>query len=194
MKPCAKNRKLISWLAMDALDASSTRDLRAHLEKCAGCRQYLAEMRQVTDQLAAAEPISNLQASPSFHQTWLARMENGHRTHLPLGEALAALRQIRWRAAILAGAVLPMLWLVVVLAIRSQHLPASTVPASARPLIIIPAVAAADANADLSPALANYQRVASQSLDKLDDLLFHQGNQSSRSSPVCTASATSLNF
>jgi hypothetical protein len=40
MKPCAKNRKLIAWLALGALEARRAAALRAHLALCEGCRQY----------------------------------------------------------------------------------------------------------------------------------------------------------
>ena len=53
MKPCAQNRKLIAWLASNALDARQTRQLQAHLETCEGCRRYLAEISNVTERLTA---------------------------------------------------------------------------------------------------------------------------------------------
>ena len=31
MKPCSKNRKLIAWLALDALDVRQAQTLREHL-------------------------------------------------------------------------------------------------------------------------------------------------------------------
>ena len=74
MKPCANKQKLIAWLALDALDAAVARELRTHLETCAGCRGYLADLARVQQQLAAAVPDSDLRPSASFHQTVLARL------------------------------------------------------------------------------------------------------------------------
>lgn len=194
MKPCAKNQKLIAWLALDALDAPSARDLRAHLEQCAGCRQYLAELRHVSGQLAAAEPKASPPVSDTFHQTWMARVKATDKSRPSFGEALAALRQLRWRIDFVPWAALAVLCLFSLLTIRSQHLPIAATPAPVIAPTVSPAATAMAANANLSPNLANYQQAASQSLDKLDDLLFQQGNQASRAIPVCTASATVLNF
>src|SRR3989441_4718283 len=69
MKPCSKNRKRIAWLALDALDVRQARDLRVHLETCAGCRRYLEEISNVTQRLIAAETRPDIQASESFHQS-----------------------------------------------------------------------------------------------------------------------------
>jgi len=68
MKPCNKNRKLIAWLALDELEDRRARELRAHLENCAGCRGYLKEISNVTEKLATAQAESDVQATESFHQ------------------------------------------------------------------------------------------------------------------------------
>ena len=88
MKPCAQNRKLIAWLASNALDARQTRQLQAHLETCEGCRRYLAEISNVTERLAAAETNPDVQASESFHRKVAGKL----RTAKPdsIGEILAA--------------------------------------------------------------------------------------------------------
>src|ERR1043165_7834666 len=68
MKPCSKNRKLIAWLAVDALDAREAATLRDHLAHCDGCRHYWEEISQVTTTLTVPPPNSNLEASASFHR------------------------------------------------------------------------------------------------------------------------------
>ncbi len=66
MKPCSNHRKLIAWLAVDALDDPQTRSLRAHLETCEGCRRYLAEISNVAQKLsAAATPPTFERPNPS---------------------------------------------------------------------------------------------------------------------------------
>jgi len=75
MKPCANKRKQIAGLAVNALDARSTRELHAHFESCAGCRRYWAELTQITEQLAAAAPDADLRATETFHQRVLAGLE-----------------------------------------------------------------------------------------------------------------------
>jgi hypothetical protein len=53
-------------------------------------------------------------------------------------------------------------------------------------------VSVSDADNDLAPTIANYQRVAIQSVDKLDALLTKQGNRPLPSMPVYTASTLTL--
>jgi hypothetical protein len=53
-------------------------------------------------------------------------------------------------------------------------------------------VSVSDADDDLAPTIANYQRVANQSLDKLDALLTRQGNRALPSMPIYTASTLGL--
>jgi hypothetical protein len=56
----------------------------------------------------------------------------------------------------------------------------------------IQTVSVSDADNDLAPTIANYQRVANQSLDKLDVLLTRQGNRPLPSMPIYTASMFGL--
>src|SRR5262245_43831400 len=68
MKPCPSKRKEITWLALGALEAAEERDLRAHLERCAGCRAHYQEISQLTDALAAVKLPSVPEASENFHR------------------------------------------------------------------------------------------------------------------------------
>jgi len=186
MKPCAQNRKLIAWLASNALDARQTRQLQAHLETCEGCRRYLAEISNVTERLVATEPNSDVQASEVFHQKLAGRL----RTAKPdsLGEILAAyFRRIllNWRVALPAIAALVVV--AVTIAIWRQPPEVSSPPQAG-----IQTAAVSEADSDLAPTIANYQRVANQSLDKLDALLTKQGNRALPSMPIYTASTLGL--
>ncbi len=89
MKPCSRNRKLIAWLALDALEAEQARNLRAHLETCEACRCYLEEVSAVRARLAAAEPRMDIQASEAFHQKVLRRLRAEESE--PVWEAVLAL-------------------------------------------------------------------------------------------------------
>jgi hypothetical protein len=53
-------------------------------------------------------------------------------------------------------------------------------------------VSESSSGSDLAPTLANYQMVASQSLEKLSELLTRQGNKSLPPTPVYTASSLEL--
>jgi len=182
MKPCAKNRKLIAWLAANALDARQTQQLRAHLETCEGCRRYLAEISNVTERLAATEPASDIQASESFYRKVTGRLRAAKPDSL--AEILAANFRgtvLNWRLALPAIAVMVVVGVTV--AIWRQPPVVLSSPRAA-----IQTASASDADIDLAPTIANYQRVANQSLDKLDALLTRQGNRALPSMPIYTAS------
>jgi hypothetical protein len=186
MKPCAQNRKLIAWLASNALDARQTRQLQAHLETCEGCRRYLAEISSVTEMLVATESNPDVQASESFHRKLAGRL----RTAKPnsIGEILAAYFRgtlLNWRVAVPAVTALALIGVTVV--IWRQPPVVSSSPRAGTQTAAVP-----EADNDLAPTIANYQRVANQSLDKLDALLTRQGNRPLPSMPIYTASTLGL--
>jgi anti-sigma factor RsiW len=184
MKPCAQNRKLIAWLSLNALEARQARQLQAHLETCEGCRRYLAEISNVTEKLAAAEATSDVQASENFHRKVAGRLRAA-KPDSP-GEILAAyLARLNWRVALPAMAAL----MVVGVTVATWRQP---------PRVSSPAqtgsktVSVSEADSDLAPTIANYQRVANQSQEKLDALLTRQGNRALPAMPVYTASTLGL--
>ena len=186
MKPCAQNRKLIAWLASNALDAQQTRQLQAHLETCEGCRRYLAEISNVTEKLVAAEATPNIQASESFHRKVAAKL----RTAKPdsIGEIIAAYFRgtlLNWRVALPAFAALVVVGVTVAIWRQPSVVPSPRIASTKT-------VSVSDADNDLAPTIANYQRVANQSLDKLDALLTKQGNRALPSMPIYTASTIGL--
>ena len=186
MKPCAQNRELIVWLALNALDARQARHLRAHLETCEGCRRYLAEITNVTERLAEGEANPGIQASEIFHQKVAGKLRAA-KPDSP-GEILAAYFRgslLNWRVAMPAIAALVVVGVTV--AIWRQPPAVSSSPKAATQTAL-----ASGADNDLAPTIANYQRVASQSLDKLDALLTRQGNRALPSMPIYTASTLAL--
>jgi hypothetical protein len=179
MKPCAKNRKLIAWLAVDALETRQARVLREHLAACEGCRRYLAEISSVTAILTAAEPASDIQASASFRQKLAGRLKPNEPNSV--GEiVMAGLTRMNWRIAIPAIAALVMVLVLVIPgrqpAISQHGQPAAQVVTTPEPDQYLP------------PTFANYQRVANESLEKLDELLTEQGNRNLSPVPIYTAS------
>ena len=182
MKPCSTNRKLIAWLALDALDAPRARHLRAHLENCEGCRRYLEEISNVKETLTAAEIRPHIQASESFHQR-VVRSLKAEETGSTWETLTAHFRgkQLSWRVALPVIAASAML--IAALSYFGRR------PDAAPPLRAgVPAVSAADLKTDLLPTIANYQMVANQSLDKLDELLTRQGNRNPSPTRIYTAS------
>jgi anti-sigma factor RsiW len=184
MKPCFRNRRLIAWLALNALDTRRTRQLQAHFETCEGCRRYLAEISNVTDKLVAVETNSDVQASESFHRKVAAKL----RTAKPdsLGDILAAyFARLNWRVALPAIAVLVLV--SVIFSFWPQPPKIVSLPQAHRQAVLV-----SDADNDLAPTIANYQRVANQSLAKLDALLTKQGNRPLPPMPIYTASTLGL--
>jgi anti-sigma factor RsiW len=192
MKPCPDQQKLIAWLALDSLDARSAQELRAHLETCPGCRHYFAEMSRLAGQIASAAPAEPLAASDAFHRQLMVKI-NAEATTPVWATILDSLRTIifNWRVARPVAAVLVALLVAgILVAIESRlrspvrvHPPAQVVLAPVTVAAVNPA-----------PTIANYQQVASQSLEKLDDLLARQGEQTGGSPQPYTASSMSLRF
>jgi len=186
MKPCAQNRKLIVWLALNSLDARRAHHLRAHLETCEGCRRYLAEISNVTGRLAAVAANPDVQASESFHRKVTGRLLAEKPDSL--GEILAAYFRgtlLNWRVALAAIAVL----VAVGVTVATWRQPPDV---SSSPRVGIPTASVSGAHNDLAPTIANYHRVANQSLDKLDALLTRQGNRPLPPMPIYTASMLAL--
>lgn len=190
MKACPDREKLITWLALDALEARSAEELRAHLETCPGCRRHLAEISRLVGQIDSAAPMEELPASETFHRQLMVRIKTEAST--PRWKtALASLRRVHfsWRVALPTAALLVALlaadlWLAPHPAIRVRP-PARVAaqPATVPTVKVVPA-----------PNLANYQQAASQSPEKLDDLLFREGERTGGPAQVYTAAAMSLNF
>ena len=176
MKPCANNRKLIAWLAVDALDARREDVLRAHLETCEGCRRYLDDLSHVTERLSAVEIRSDVQASDSFHRKVVSRLR-AETSASVWDTMLAQLRAMSWRVA------LPVLGAIAVVALSlfvwGPAIPPPTGNGTASNLKV---------KTDLDPTISNYQMIANRSLEKLDELLTQQGSRNPSPTPVYTVS------
>ena len=182
MKPCSANRKLIAWLAVDALDVPQASDLRAHLETCAGCRRYLEEISNAAERLIAAEAQPDIQATESFHQQVVRRLKAAEAgSYSEMAGARLRAMLLNWRV------VLPVIGAAaVVIAAWSMFAPRQRV---ARPTPAqVQAAIAPKPKHELPPTLSNYQRVANRSLDELDELLTRQGNRNPPPTPFYTAS------
>ena len=182
MKHCPRNRKPLVWLALGKLDARMAAALRAHIETCEGCRRYLAELSTVTEELATAEVTPDIQASESFHRrvvTKLRAEQSGSVWHTLTAPLIAA--WLNWRVALpVVGAATVV---IALLSILARH-PVAPPPAPT----VIQAVLPPDIRSDLPPTIANYQRIATRSLDELDELLTRQGKRCSSPTPIYTAS------
>jgi hypothetical protein len=182
MKPCFGKRRLVALLALGELDVRRAPALRAHLQTCAGCRAYFEAMSGISQKLAAADSQPELETSAVFHQRLMGRLrsEQAPPAWNSPGAWLAGLR-LNWRVALpvaSAGALL-----VLALALFPRHPGTSPSVQVSRP-----AQALLPPGRSLSPTVANYQQVASRSLDEFDDLLSAQARRNPCPAPSYTAS------
>lgn len=180
MKPCRRNRKHITWLALGALNAQASQGLRAHIEQCAGCREYLDEISRVTHRLSGRDSLPQVQASDEFHERLLNTLRVDQTEWLPVLQPARAIKQRLRMGLSLVGAAAAVLLLV---SIFWRH--AATPRPSPLPVL---ADASSSKSGDLAPTVSNYQMVANQSLEKLDELLTRQANRHHAPGSVYTAS------
>jgi hypothetical protein len=152
------------------------------METCDGCRRYLAEISAVTEKLAATEKTPDIYASEAFHRRLVTRLgaEQSSSVWQTLAAPLLAAR-LNWRVAlpVVGAAAL----VIVSLSILVRQ------PAAPPPVLTgVQAVLPPDIRSDMPPTIANYQRIATRSLDELDELLTMQGKPSSSPIPIYTAS------
>jgi xanthine dehydrogenase iron-sulfur cluster and FAD-binding subunit A len=184
MKPCSRNRKLIAWLALDALDARRAVALRDHLARCAGCRRYWEDVSAAAEELASAAPDSLLEASECFHHQVAEKLQA-----VEPGSVLENLwlrgTMLNWRVALPAIAVVVIALFAMV---APRHPPAPSLPGPAT----VQVVSGSSSGTDLAPTIANYQMTAKRSLESLSELLTTQGNKSLPPAPIYTASSLQL--
>jgi hypothetical protein len=152
------------------------------VETCDGCRRYLAEISAVTEKLAAAEKTPDVYASEVFHRRLVTRLraEQSGSVWQTLAAPLLAAR-LNWRVALpVVGAAA----LVIVLLSILVRPPAAPPPVLAGAQAVLPA----DIKSDLPPTIANFRRIATRSLDELDELLTKQGKRNPSPTPIYTAS------
>jgi hypothetical protein len=186
MKPCSKNRKLIAWLASDALDARKVATLRDHFTRCEGCRRYWEEISNATERVASAQPDSNIEASEFFHHRVAERLQELEYSSVPknLAAWLHGLR-LNWCVVLPTMAVLVISFIAVV-APRVDRAAFPSAPTT------VGVVSSSDPESELAPTLANYQMVAHQSLEEFDELLSKHGNKRLPPVPVLTISSLEL--
>jgi predicted anti-sigma-YlaC factor YlaD len=152
MSVCAGKRKALALLAIDALEAREAVSLRTHVETCAGCREYLLQIGQVTARLEAAVPAA-LAPSPLLRRRTRQAL---HRERPP--------PSVVWRLILPAAA---MVFVLVILPRSTRQADQVAGPAAAPRRV-------ARAEGQVSPTLLNYQMAANQSFDKLDGVLAEQ--------------------
>jgi anti-sigma-K factor RskA len=179
MNPCQNNRKEIALLATNALEVQRQQELRAHLDKCAGCRGYFEQMSNVVGKLRPAES-AGAEPSEMFHRDLVRALAREQQASGGEGLWPAIWSFLNWRWALPAAAVVAL-----VLTLWFAKMPGAKMTKS--PSQVVRQVAAPHAKPDLEPTFSNYEIAVHQSLDKLDELLMEQGNRSPTPSPIYTA-------
>ena len=186
MKPCSNYCKPIAWLVLRALDSREERELRAHLEKCPGCRLYLEELSDISDKLSACTINPDMRASETFHQHLVHRLKaeaSASRWAAAMAQLQAALPN--WKMALpVIGAVAAVVTGLLLVA----RPPVGSLPRESR---INTATAMPPAKHQLPPTISTYQMIANRSLDKLDEHLASEGNRNPPPAPVYTVSSLS---
>jgi anti-sigma factor RsiW len=184
MKPCSYNRQQLAWLAAGALDETESRKLRAHVENCAACRDYLTEMKNVTRRLASPKLTPEIQTSESFHQSVMrsVRSEKSDSMWMFWTDGIRSWRSL-WRVP------MPVAIIIVLLTVigwnASRH-PQTQVAIVTPP--IAQAITTTGAENDPPPTFSNYRMAANRSSESFDELLARQARKNLPSAPIYTAS------
>ena len=165
MKVCPEYRELILQQALGALAADATHRLRAHLESCAGCREFAARATSLCDTVTkTAAQLPAPAPPPAFHARLAQRIHaDAEQRQLARSSRVAewfTLPRIGFAAAcgvVLMGAVM--------LVNRGQ-----------RP---DPAITSAPSTLtdDAPPTLLAYQRAFNESFEQFDALTLRDDNR-----------------
>ena len=181
MKPCRKNRRLIAWLTLGALEVAREGSLRAHIETCAPCRRYLEEISTVAHRLKAVDTGADIRAHEGFHRRVLSALTAAERTRewsAPLAQWL-----LNWRVAlpVFGATALMIMALASFLQRPKAPLQADTTAQHVPPI--------ENRTMDLPPTFSNYEMVANQSFEKFEELLTRQANKNPPPAPTYRASS-----
>jgi anti-sigma factor RsiW len=85
MKPCADKREAIAMLAAGTLAPAEAAALRSHMQECAGCNVYSAQLGAICAQLGEpAAGAATAEPPPGFHARLKERIQSeGHSSSRP---------------------------------------------------------------------------------------------------------------
>jgi hypothetical protein len=173
MKPCFAKRKAVALLAANSLEPARKTELRAHLDHCARCREYLEEITNVTKAIAVSPPNAEVEPSNLFH----ANLMHAVNRSAPPGRRQKTVFDLIQFWALPAAAAAALLMITGWIVTRPQSKVVPSAPIS---------------KLDLAPTFANYETAVS--LDKLDELLKEQENRNREPLPIYTAGVPGSNL
>jgi hypothetical protein len=185
MNVCRRKRKEIALSAMNAIAGEPAPQSLWHLENCPGCRQYLAEISNVTERIRGADMENQIEASAAFHRKFVAALRAQEARPETFATAVQALFS-SWR---ISGAFsLVLLATAAVLVLRfGLHQAPSSMPGYS-PTV---AVVGSGASKDVEPTISNYSAIANRSFEQFDELLTQQANKHFARYPAYTAGGIS---
>jgi hypothetical protein len=164
MNPCAKNKRRLAWMAADLLEADEAKALRAHLERCPGCRNYWQDLSDLSERLAKVKDLPEVDLPASFHGQVRQRIHELEKPSL-LFQWASNLRHLlleRRLAAVTAAVIIGIGMLLWRQGLREEK------QRNPRPDITVQRAAPPVTS---PPTLASYRRAAEISLESLDALL-----------------------
>ena len=187
MNACKDRQRLILEFALGTLPPAEAQALQAHLESCAGCREYLAEVSRLGARLRGSAQRSDIEATEAFHQRVMRAVRNAEAR--PKWEVIAGVLRVgpmnwRWAASGLGGLAV-LVAVVLLLFLRPSETQHASTPASGRHN--------QESAKELPPSVANYRIAANRSLEQLDELLTQQANKRGTSRQTFTASVPAAN-
>jgi len=172
MKPCAENRKALTWLTLNALEPKRADALRLHLATCPGCRQYadaMATLVREHERVAEVFPMvhRNTTLSAAVERRLQADADRPAilRWLTDLRDDVLALRP---GVAFIGAAVMVVCAVIAWASLRSSSSSTQGLSASA------PASQRLATESPSAPTLACYRVRSSRSPDVLDELLSRQ--------------------
>ena len=165
MKPCRKYRKSIALLAMHALDEQHAAALNGHLGHCQGCQRYYQELVSVAASVNSLPALVEASARASRVEFRCPVGAPGHGNF----RQFQAKQLPRWSWRFALPVFLSIAVVIVLVSLLHWH----AVPET-RSAHQADAHSVSKFSSDLAPTIANYQAVANESLDDLDQLLTRQ--------------------
>ncbi len=173
MKPCARFKQRIAWLAADVLPRDEAETVKDHLTNCTGCRGYLAELATICrEHSEAAQQLPSVKINPAFQQRLARNLHETQRNPVSIPMFLFLRASFANRRIVIAAAAITLA--LVVLALRNhEHLSHGNLVDSSN--AVSPA-APLDADPP-DPSYSNYRMAANCSFEELDKMLALQSTR-----------------
>jgi len=173
MKPCARNKKLLVWMASGALHDGEAKRLKDHFQTCPGCLEYWQEMSHMTKQLdGCGKSIPPVAPPLDFHRKLTARLAHERKSTV-WDEMALGWRWIWSQSAGVKLSVAAVLALCALFLLRRG--PNRALGPTETPILVHEGFPAEKSTP--LPSVAVYRRAADTSLDTLDEVLNRQGRR-----------------